>query len=173
MHAVPRNPDVEQDRRRHDRHRHRPGPVPDVALRQEPDHPRRRIEPERAPAAQDYGMDLRDVAGRPQQVGLAGAGSGAANVHAPNGATPAQHNRAPGTASQVSSMPHLDAGHICYAAAATQQQTSPLASWRTTPWPTAATMISVTARECALAHSIPTNRLRPCIITATSALAGG
>ena len=57
--------------------------------------------PERTPAAQDYGVDLRDLAGGTKQVGLSGARSGAANVHAPDGPAPAQHDRAPGTASQV------------------------------------------------------------------------
>ena len=77
--------------------------------------------PNALPAAQDYGMDLRDVAGRPQQVGLAGTGSRAANIHAPDRPTPAQHHTTPRPAPQVSGMPHLDAGHVRDAAALTQQ----------------------------------------------------
>ena len=72
MDTVFRNADVEEYGRGHDRHCYGACPVPDISLGQVPHYSRRRIESECAPAAQDDGMDFRDVVGGTQQVGLAG-----------------------------------------------------------------------------------------------------
>ena len=124
MDSVLGDADVEQDRRRHDRHRDRPGAVPDVALSQEPDRPGRRIQPESTPAAQDYGLHLRDVAGRPQQVRLPRPRRRTANIHTPNRPAPAQHHSTPGPAIKVSRMADLDPTHVRNAAVVIQEQTS-------------------------------------------------
>ena len=121
-----RNADVEKDRRGHNRHRDGACPVSDIPLCQEPHHAGRRIEPERAPAAQDDGMNLRDVVGGPEQVGLASAGSRAANVYAPDCTVPAQHDGASATALSVGGVTDLDARYVGYSPASTHKKTSPI-----------------------------------------------
>ena len=71
-----------------------------------------RVQTKRAATGQQNRVRLLDVVDRVQQIGFAGAGTGATNVHAGYGALLAEHNRASGRSPRVCEVPGLDSGDV-------------------------------------------------------------
>ena len=104
-------PEVEQDRRRHDRHARRPdrrAPMPRSSSQRIT--PPAASRPKALPPASSTACTLLDRVQRRQQLGLARAGRGAAHVDAGDGAVAREHDGAAGRAARVGEVADREAG---------------------------------------------------------------
>ena len=122
------DPEIEQDRRRNDRHDERRRDAidgradrrADAALVEPAHHAARRVEAEGAAAGQHDRVHLVDRVDRIEQLGLARPGRRAAHVDAGDGAVAGDHDRAAGRPARVREVADLEAGdrgQACHGAA--------------------------------------------------------
>ena len=111
------DPEIEQDRRRHDRHRHRaavrllrPDGDADAALVEPAHHAAGGVEAEGAAAGEQDGVHLLDRVERRQQLGLARAGRGAADVDAADRAALGEDDGAAGRPARIGEVADREAG---------------------------------------------------------------
>ena len=113
------DPEVEQDRRRNDRHDERRSADAiggradrraDAALVEPAHHAARGVEAEGAAAGEHDRMHLVDRVDRIEQLGLARPGRRAAHVDAGDGAVAGDHDRAAGRPARVGEVADLEAG---------------------------------------------------------------
>ena len=112
------DPEIEQDRRRNDRHDERRRDAidgradrrADAALVEPAHHAARRVEAEGAAAGEHDRVHLVDRVDRIEQLGLARPGRRAAHVDAGDGAVAGDHDRAAGRPARVGEVADLEAG---------------------------------------------------------------
>ena len=105
-------PQIEQHRRRHDRHAHRADRETVAVLFEPAHHAAGGVQAEGAAAGEQHGVHTIDQVLGPQQVGLARAGRAAAHVDTGHRALRAQHDGAAGGARRVREVADREAGDV-------------------------------------------------------------